>query len=217
MTHTKGVLGGISEQPNHTVPCLAWLQHPFCVCLSVCIMFFKSSYKPIKMPRKSSKELPGWSGCAAKWGSRSGTCPFIKRCSPEQMPREHHLVENPIFTAKQHERPVFTDQPVSLGWTHGAEPSRAGGAGGCIWLIPFQCPSSQPSRAHACSPQAEPRKQRMSCGNTTYPEKRVWAVEIPPIPCQECRPWSTVSSAPAMAQSPAFWIYEQGKSCSQSI
>lgn len=119
-----------------------------------------------------------------------------------EMPKEHRFVENPIFTAKQHERNIFTDQPLSLGWALSEwSPTEQTGL---VAVSDQAHPSAPmgPSRARACSPQTQPPKCGMGC-DTTYPAPAT-------------HPESTASSAPAAVQSSASWVYSQGKSCSQT-
>lgn len=122
--------------------------------------------------------------------------------APGEMPKEHHFVEKPIFTAKEHEWNIFTDQPLSLGWALSEQSPTEQGAGGCVRLSTSQCPDG--SQQSPCLFSTEPQKCSMGCDNTTYPAPGM-------------HPESTASSAPAAVQSSAFWIYSQGKSCSQTM
>lgn len=104
--------------------------------------------------------------------------PVHQRCSPapEQVSGEHHFTENSIFAAKQHEWPIFTEQPVSLGWAHSEQsPAEQGG-------LVAASDQSHPSAPVPCQVPAEPTPAL----HRQSPKNGVWAWKHS-YPCQQCR------------------------------
>lgn len=177
--YLKGVLGGILNQPNHTILCLASVQHPFRVCL-------QCSSKATKSLLKCTENT--WNSCHDE-----GTLHFqmrwvrgLGRIHPSKMftsiwgnAKRTSLCWKPNFHSKTGWKEHF-HWPTSLS---GMSTYREGGASGCIWLNTSQHPALAagfplgPSRAHVCSPQAEPWKWSPSCENTTHPAPGMHALE----------------------------------------